>query len=259
MKSAISPVVFVLLFPPLAALAGNSVVNMSHYDFTRPDFVGMKSEGVIAVIHEASYPRFERDAKYYERQRAAGDAGLLWGAYHFGDATNPIRQADHFLNIVATSLPPILTTEPEGRRPGVLLVLDFEKNGHYPGGSMSVAQAIAFVERINERTGKYPGLYGSENRLRHMLYAPGVSSAQRRALTNCWLWIANYQFEPRNTAPWRHWHLWQYTGDGKCGLRPRAMFPTRVANIRRAERNIFRGTNAELQIFWQEHAWFPSG
>ena len=34
---------------------------------------------------------------------------------------------------------------------------------------MSVAQAVAFVERIKERTGKYPGLYGSENRLRQML------------------------------------------------------------------------------------------
>ena len=57
---------------------------------------------------------------------------------------------------------------------GVLLVLDFEKNGHYPGGTMTVAQAVAFVERIKERTGKYPGLYCSEYRLRQMLYGPGA-------------------------------------------------------------------------------------
>jgi lysozyme len=259
MKSAISRVVFALLFTPLGVLASNSVVNMSHYDLVRADFVGMKSEGVLAVIHEATYPRLERDDKYYQRQRAAHDAGLLWGAYHFGDGTKAIRQADHFLNVVATSMPPALAKETEGRRPGVLLVLDFEKNSHYPGGSMSVGQAIAFVERINERTGKYPGLYCSEYRLRQMLYAPGVSAAQRRALTNCWLWIANYHFEPRNTGPWRQWQLWQYTGDGRCSLRPRSAFPTRVANLRRAERNIFRGSNAELQTFWQEHAWFPSG
>jgi len=42
-------------------------------------------------------------------------------------------------------------------------------------------------------------------------------------------------------------------------LRPRSAFPTRVANLGRAERNIFRGNNALLQAFWQEHAWFPSG
>ena len=106
---------------------------------------------------------------------------------------------------------------------------------------MSVAQAVAFVERIKERTGKYPGLYGSENRLRQMLYGRGATSAHRQILTNCWLWIANYHAEPRNTAPWSSWHMWQYCGDGKCDLRPRSMYPKSVANVRKAERNIFRG------------------
>ena len=123
---------------------------------------------------------------------------------------------------------------------------------------MSVPQAVAFVERIKERTGKYPGLYGSERRLRQMLYGPGVTSAHRQILTNCWLWIANYHAEPRNTAPWSSWHMWQYCGDGKCDLRPRSMFPKSVANVRKAERNIFRGDNATLQAFWRENAWYPS-
>jgi lysozyme len=249
--------VFLLLHAlSVFAFGSNSVVNLSHYDLMQPDFVGMKSEGIVAVIHEATYPRFERDARYRERQVAAMQAGLLWGAYHFGDATNPIRQADHFLGLVAASVPAPLS--PEKRRPGVLLVLDFEKNGHYPGGTMTVAQAVAFVERIRERTGKYPGLYCSEYRLRQMLYGRNVTAAQRRALTNCWLWIANYHFQPRNTAPWDHWHLWQYCGDGKCDL-PRSTFPKSVANIRKAERNIFRGDRDALQLFWQEHAWFPTG
>src|SRR6185295_494921 len=70
---------FLLL--PTCALASNSVVHMSHYDLMRPDFVGMAREGVVGVIHEATFPRRERDAKYSGRQRAALDAGLLWGAY----------------------------------------------------------------------------------------------------------------------------------------------------------------------------------
>jgi hypothetical protein len=37
------------------------------------------------------------------------------------------------------------------------------------------------------------------------------------------------------------------------------MFPKSVANIRKAERNIFRGSLAGLQAFWQEHAWHPVG
>ena len=246
---------FVLALP-IGAFASNSVVNMSHYDLMRPDFVAMKQEGIVGVIHEATYPRYERDAYYRTRHAAAARAGLLWGAYHFADATNPIRQADHFLNVVASSLP---HTAPEQRPPGVLLVLDFEKNGHYPGGTMNVAQAAAFVERIRERTGNYPGVYMSEYRIRQMLGAASVRAADRRSLTNCWLWIANYHFEPRNTAPWSRWQMWQYTGDGKCDLRPRSMYPKSVANIRKAERNIFRGNNATLEDFWQTHAWRPQG
>ena len=241
---------------PACAFAASNVVNLSHYDMMRPDFIGMKNEGIAGVIHEATYPRFDRDSKYHDRQMAALQAGLLWGAYHFGDATDPVRQADHFLSVVGASVPTLL--QPEKRRPGVLLVLDFEKNGHYPGGTMTVARAVAFVERIRERTGKYPGLYCSEYRLRQMLYGSAVTAAQRRALVNCWLWIANYHFQPRNTAPWDRWHLWQYCGDGKCDL-PRSMYPKSVANIRNAERNMFRGDSVALQLFWHENAWFPTG
>src|SRR5207247_1168002 len=81
-------------------------------------------------------------------------------------------------------------------------VLDFEKNGHYPGGTMRADQAVAFVERIRERTGKYPGLYSGEYHLRQVLNSPKVSPAYKRVLSNCWLWIANYHYEPRATAPW---------------------------------------------------------
>lgn len=238
-----------------SAFASNSVVNMSHYDLMRPDFAAMKSEGIIGVIHEATFPRYASDWRYRERWTAASQNGLLWGAYHFGDATDPVRQADHFLSFVADSRPPLTSQADEARRPGALLVLDFEKNGHYPGGTMSTAQAVAFVTRIKERTGKYPGLYGSENRLQQML--GGASAAQRGVLSSCWLWIANYHAQPRRTSPWDRWTMWQYTGDGKCGLRPRSAYPVSVANIRRAERNIFNGNNAALQSFWRSNAWYP--
>src|SRR6266516_4012866 len=231
MKLSILRVLFLLHALSVFAFASNSVVNMSHYDLMRPDFVAMKSEGIIGVIHEATYPRFDRDARYRERQVAATQVGLLWGAYHYGDATNPIRQVDHFLGVVAASAPAPLGSEK--RRQGVLLVLDFEKNGHYPGGTMTVAQAVAFVERIRERTGKYPGLYCSEYRLRQMLNSGKVTNAQRKVLANCWLWMANYRNEPRPTSPWSYWSLWQYCGDGR-GARPRSAYPISVANIKKA-------------------------
>ena len=229
---------------------------MSHYDMMRPDFGSMKSQGIIGVIHEATYPPFARDPKYLDRQMGALQAGLLWGAYHYANASDPVRQADHFLSVVSNAWShanPV--TRPSA---GVLLVLDFEKNGHYPGGTMRVDQAVSFVERIRERTGQYPGLYSGEYNLARVLNNPKVTNGQRAVLTNCWLWIANYHYEPRATAPWGHWALWQYCGDGKCGL-PRSAYRTSVANIRKAELNIFRGTRTALEDFWQGRAWQPGG
>jgi lysozyme len=239
---------------PACAFAGSNVVNLSHYDLMRPDFTGMKGEGIVGVIHEATYPRFDRDAQYAIRQQAAAQAGLLWGAYHYADATDPVRQADHFLRVVSDAW----TQAGPSRPSGVLLVLDFEKNGHYPGGTMRADQAVAFVERIRERTGKYPGVYSGEYHLRQVLNSPKVSPAYKRVLSNCWLWIANYHYEPRATAPWDFWHLWQYCGDGKCDL-PRSTHPISVANIRKAERNIFRGNRSALEDFWQQRAWQLGG
>jgi len=247
--------IFILLQAAQAfALAGNSVLNLSHYDLLRPDFVRMKEEGILGVIHEATYPRWERDAYYGSRAAAAANAGLLWGAYHYADGTDPVRQADYFLSTVLASAPQV---QPPLKPTPVLLVLDFEKNGHYRGGTMRVDQAVSFVERIKERTGIYPGIYSGEYRIRSVLNSSKISSSQKRILSNCWLWIANYHYEPHYYSPWNRWSLWQYTGDGRCSL-PRAFFPTRVANVARAERNIFNGDASQLTAFWTEHGWQPT-
>ena len=236
----------------LATLRGaNAVVNLSHYDEMAPDFGRMSKEGIHAAIHEATYPRFATDEKYAARQSQAARAGLLWGAYHFADATDPVKQADHFLGVVESRW-----RQSPVKPPGVLLVLDYEKNGHYPGGTMSPKQAVAFVERIRERTGRYPGLYASEYRIRDVLNTSSVDSAIHNALSKCWLWVANYHHQPKTTKPWDGWTMWQYTGDGVCDL-PRAMFPISAVNIRKAERNVFSGSVGSLKSFWSSNAWVP--
>jgi lysozyme len=255
MKRGLCRVFVILQALQVFAAASNSVVNMSHYDHVRPDFEQMRREGIVGVIHEATYPRYVRDEMYAGRQRAAVQAGLLWGAYHFADATDPIRQADFLMNTVASAW---RGADPASRPNEVLLVLDFEKNGHYPGGTMRPEQAVQFVERIRQRTGKYPGIYSGEYRIRDVLNAPNLSLSVKGALARCWLWVANYHYEPRVVAPWGQWHLWQYTGDGVCDL-PRGAFPKHVANVRNAERNIFRGSAAAVQDFWRAHAWQLGG
>jgi lysozyme len=253
MRSSVLRAAALFFSLPACAFSASNVLNLSHYDMMRPDFAAMKREGILGVIHEATYPSFERDAKYFDRQQAATRVGLLWGAYHYANASDPIRQADHFLSVVSNAWAQV---DPAARGPGVLLVLDFEKNGHYPGGTMRVDQAVAFVERIRQRTGVYPGIYSGEYHLGQVLNSTKVTNAQRNMLTNCWLWIANYQKEPRATAPWNYWSLWQYCGDGR-GARPRSAYPISVANIKKAERNIFRGNPSDLQEFWQRRAWQP--
>jgi len=253
MKFFLARVFLVLVASPLSALAGNSIVNLSHYDAMQPDFGTMHAQGIVGVLHEATYPRYIRDDKYSARQGAAIRAGLLWGAYHFADATDPVRQADFFLSAVESAW---RRAGPGSRPNEVLLVLDFEKNGHYPGGTMRIDQAVKFVERIRERTGVYPGIYSGENRIRGVINSTAVGTVPKQVLARCWLWVANYHYEPRSIAPWGHWTMWQYTGDGVCDL-PRSAYPKSIANIRNAERNIFRGNADAARAFWQEHGWRP--
>jgi len=250
------PLLYVLIALQMllvVARASNCVVNLSHYDLMRVDFEQMQNQGIVGVIHEASYPRNVRDDKYAARQGQATRSGLLWGAYHFANASDPIDQADFFLRTVASAW---RAADPASRPEKILLVLDFEQNRHYPGGTMRVEQAVRFVERIKQRTGNYPGLYSGENRIRAVLNSERVSIANKRALAECWLWVANYHRRPGAISLWRDWRMWQYTGDGVCDL-PRATFPKGVANIRHAERNIFAGTESEARFFWKTHGWDP--
>ena len=49
--------VLLLIFAlPVSAFATNAVVNLSHYDMMRPNFIRMKSEGIVGVIHELTKP-----------------------------------------------------------------------------------------------------------------------------------------------------------------------------------------------------------
>lgn len=239
---------------PLRAFAANNVVNLSHYDLMRVDFDAMAREGIVGVIHEVTYPRNVRDEKYAARQAQAARAGLLWGAYHYANASDPVRQADFFLDSVRSAWNAAGASRPSS----VLLVLDFEQNRHYPGGTMRVDQAVAFAERIRQRTGEYPGLYSGYNRIKAILNSPKVTAEQKRVMASCWLWVANYHYIPVDVSPWRRWTMWQYTGDGVCDL-PRKQFPKSVANIRNAERNIFNGAPGETRAFWESHAWHPGG
>lgn len=245
MRSLTVCVMLLLFSCRLAIAATNGLLSLSHYDEVAPDYSGLRSQGIEGIIHEATYPSFSRDTKYSYRQNGASKAGLLWGAYHFGNAGDGAKQADHFLEVVSSGA---------SSGPGVLLVLDAEQNTHYPGGTMKVRQAVDFIRRVHDRTGVYPGVYSNENWVRTLFGDRSLDAESRAVLSKCWLWIANYHYQPATTGPWKNWMLWQYTGDGRCQL-PRSSYPVSVANMRNVERTIFNGDRGALRDFWATHSW----
>jgi len=61
----------------------NVIVDLSHWNQS-VDFKLAKEDGILGVIHKATQGLQYVDPTYEERQKAAEEVNLLWGAYHFG-------------------------------------------------------------------------------------------------------------------------------------------------------------------------------
>lgn len=200
----------------------NVIVDVSHHNGD-VDFAGLKDAGILGVIHKATQGTGNVDPTYASHRAAATDAGLLWGAYHFGVECDGVAQAEHFLQTV-------------GDLDGVLLALDFEPN--LTGPSMSLEEARAFVTHVREQTGRVPGFY-SGHYIKELL---GTNTDP--VLGACWFWLAQYGPTPVVPVNWPTWRLWQYT-DGAVGPDPKL-----VGTVGRFDRDLFNGSADELQAFW---------
>jgi len=201
----------------------NVVIDLSHHN-PSPDFAAAKAAGIAGVIHKATQGLSYADPTYAEHRDAAIDAGLLWGAYHFGTGSDGVQQAAFFLETV---LP----------KKGTLLVLDFEANPQGP--SMTLEEARAFVTHVREATGRWPGLY-SGHYIKDLL---GTSTDS--VLANCWFWLSQYGPTPVVPPNWPAWTMWQYT-DGGLGPEPHT-----VPGIGRCDRDQFSGSRAALRSLWK--------
>lgn len=181
-----------------SALAVPMVVDLSHYDMVT-SFALARSRGVGGVIHKASQGVDMLDGSYRDRRQWALEAGLLWGAYHFGTGDPAGLQADHFLQCA----------QPDDR---TLVALDFER---YPSSQMTADGARQFLEQIEQRLGRRAVLY-SDATIKDALGAEpnGFFGSHR-------LWLSEYGPAPHVQASWRTYWLWQYT-DGSAGPEPRS-------------------------------------
>jgi lysozyme len=201
----------------------NVVVDLSHHN-AEPDFERARHRsGIVGVIHKSTQGLTFIDPTYARRRPKAIDAGLLWGAYHFGTGSDGVQQAERFLDVV----------QPDD---DTLLVLDFEANPQGP--SMTLEEARAFVVHVNDATGRFPGLY-SGHYIKQLL-----GTTTDPILANCWLWLS--QYGPTAVVPlaWPLWTMWQYT-DGAMGPEPHT-----VEGIGRCDRDKFNGSLAGLKRLW---------
>lgn len=214
------------------------IVDLHHSDGAY-DLAAARAGGVVALIHKATEGKDFRDKGFVAAMDAAKIAGVCRGAYHFASASAPGEvQADFFLDVV-------------GDR-AELLVLDFETN---PGsaGTMDLANALRFVTRVREVTGRWPVFYGYLSMLRNV--CTKATPEQRAVLARCPLWLAAYGPDPltvRVPAAWERWDLMQYT-NGSDGPADRARYPRSVPGFARAaqDRSVFRGTEDDLLVFWK--------
>ena len=200
----------------------NAVIDISHHNGV-VQLALAKADGIVGVIQKATQGLTYTDGTFATNRASSLATGLLFGAYHFGDGSDGVAQAEHFLNVVK----PDATT---------LVALDFEDNK--AGPSMTLEEARAFVIHVKEALGRWPVLYSG-----HTIKA-ALGTHIDPVLKNCPLWLAQYGATPIVPPCWASWTLWQYT-DGGLGPQPHS-----VNGVGPCDRDKFNGDEAALRGWW---------
>jgi lysozyme len=229
-------------------------------------------DGIACVVHRATrsvnLARVDKD--YVIRERAARDAGMGWGAYHFGDGlTDPEVQADALMTFVRNTA----LANGTAKHP-LLLVLDNEGRNR-----MTLKDVALFARRVARVTGRFPGLYSNGREIGEK--DPGQLAddpVTTSTVGACWLWLADYNpGSPKRLkfpVAWTRWTLWQYTGDsdgtvasallsiGRNGEVSESSYrrsevrklPDGKPTRRSVDRNLFNGTRAQWTEFYATNA-----
>lgn len=194
------------------------------------------ASGVRALICKATEGKDFKDKGFLKAVAEARRLGMLVGAYHFGsNSTSGDVQADFFLKIVG----PVMF-------PDLLLVLDWETNPSEKNGTMTLANARLFVQRIKEKTGRWPIFYSYLAMLRSQILDPND------VVGKCPLWMAAYGPDPLKVKPpkaWKNWSLFQYTNGG-AGPSNQVLYPRTRPGIGGCDGSVFRGDFEAFKAWW---------
>ena len=215
------------------------VADVAHFnpvDFQKlaaASFNGIQCVGIIHKAHQGG-AHAPADAEYAKRRPLALAHGFLWAAYAFNTGENVADQVAAFF---AAATP----DEHTG------MFLDFEDNR---ASEMTVAQAVEFLDRVEQRLGRHCRLY-SGNRLKETIIHATDAQRDFLAADLTRLWGCEYgphwkNIDARGRAlPWPAPFLWQFTGDG-VGNPPHSLDGLQHG----ADLSLFNGTRDELAFIW---------
>lgn len=189
------------------------------------DFSLARAAGVLGIIHKATEGVTYTDTMYASRRTLALKAGMLWGAYHFGHKSpGPLLQLDHFL---AVAVPDQNT----------LVCLDFERDERNINNTMTLEQAITFLDGLYTRVGRVPTLYGGG------AIKDALQGKPNALLNKADLWLSQYSSKYTLPPGWKHYKFWQNTEHDKV--------PGIPGNDEGSvDSSIFDGTPEELTRAW---------
>ena len=164
---------------------------------------------------------------------AAREKGLLVGAYLLGRPGDPIAQADALVDLA--------------NRTGVtFLALDIENLD--PALSMTLPNAVQFIERVHEKTGRYPAFYTNWSTYNHISSTYGPNSVFAKTP----LWVARFRnmLGNQNRTVWQDYSFWQFSSEINC--MPGRTCAYRVPGTQTdMDVNIFNGTEEQLRALFR--------
>jgi len=251
------------------------IINVSAYDpkerqregrsYSEHDVSALRANGASGLIARAGKGG-NLDEKCASFVASADRAGMLPGLYYRVQRhVDAVAQADQFVNRAMA-----LARGRSWNAASLLLCGDFD-------GDLPLSAILRFMDRVESRTGVVPVAY-LENSTQLKQTLSGADAATKAKLRRMPYWLALYAHDsgagPVYPAPgnprglvnqydvWSNWTLWQYGGVDWQGGRSRPKVYNHGASRnslyfgnldRPAERNVFNGSQAGLQSFWQQH------
>lgn len=248
-----------------------TIINVSAYDpkekqrsgvsYSEHDVSALRKNGASALIARAGKGG-NLDEKCGNFLASADRAGMLPGVYYrLQTHVDAVAQADQFISRAQA-----LARSRSWNAPSLLLCGDFDAKSR-------MSDILRFMDRVESRTGVVPVAY-LENSTHLKLLLSSADDSTKAKLRRMPYWAALYSHEtgvppagsPNGLAKqygvWSDWAMWQYGGvDWERGRsRPKVYsagafrFPLYFGNVDRPlERNVFNGSHASMQTFWQRH------